>query len=154
MSYLETKELSKIHHTPVRETIRFHGHPVVRAEHATTIEITTEEHLTENGDCIVGVGASMGCAGLQAETKAALRREEAKVTLRIRVREMVFELKARGDPRLELTHPHDMVIRKSPFVSDRTLAVSANAAAVDLPREMVRTLTDPKVSGFLEIEVV
>jgi len=46
-----------------------------------------------------------------------------------------------------------MVIRKSDFISDRTLAVRADAAARDLPRGMVRALKDPRTVGRLEIEV-
>jgi hypothetical protein len=64
-----------------------------------------------------------------------------------------FELTSCGDPRLTLTHPHDIVIRKSDYVSDRTLAVKANAAAKDIPRGMVRILRDPNVTGHLEIMV-
>ena len=150
---MEREALKSVHRKVVRETIAFHGHPMVRAEHATTIEITTEEHLTEKGDCIVGIGAEKGCGGLQEQTREALRREGAKVQFRMRVEGKSFELEARGDPRLELAHPRDMVIRKSMFASDRTLAVGASAAAKDLPREMVTMLRDPRVSGFLEIEV-
>jgi len=64
-----------------------------------------------------------------------------------------FEVRAEGDPRLELSHPKDIVIRRSDFVSDRTLAVHADAAAKDVPREMVRLLRDPCTLGRLEIEV-
>ena len=64
-----------------------------------------------------------------------------------------FEVKAEGDPRLELSHPCDIVIRKSDYVSDRTLAVHADAAAKDVPREIVTKLREPGTVGMLEIEV-
>ena len=126
---------------------------MVRSTHPTTIEVTTEEHLTEKGDCIVGVGASKGCAGLDQRVKEKLRIEGARVTLKLVVGDETFELKARGDPRLELSHPHDIVIRKSDFVSDRTLVVGAEAAARQVPRNMVAMLRDPETRGRLEIEV-
>ncbi len=135
------------------ERIAFHGHPMVLALHPTTIEITTESHLTRRGDCIVGVAAEKGCAGLSAEMKQALAKSNAKVSIRIVVDDQSFELAGRGDPRLTLTHQHDIVIRKSDYVSDRTLAVRANAAAKDIPRGMVRTLRDPSATGYLEIGV-
>jgi hypothetical protein len=126
---------------------------MVRSAHPTTLEVTTEDHLTPNGDCIVGVCASAGCAQLDTQLKEGLRRKGSRVTIRIFVGPYTFWVKAEGDPRLELSHPHDIVIRKSDYVSDRTLAVHADAAARDIPREIVRRLRDPGTLGRLEIEV-
>jgi uncharacterized protein len=137
----------------VKDVVMFRGHAMVRSTHPTTLEVTTEEDLTENGDCIIGVGASKGCAGLDERLKDELRREGSRVTLRVVVGDEEFELKARGNPRLELTHPHDIVVRMSDFVSDRTLAVGAGAAARQVPRSMVAKLKDPRTAGRLEIEV-
>ena len=64
-----------------------------------------------------------------------------------------FAVSASGDPRLQLSHEHDIVIRRSDFISDRTLAVRADASAKDIPREMVDLLRNPKTIGRLEIEV-
>jgi hypothetical protein len=136
-----------------RATVMFRGHPTVRSAHPTTIEVTTESHLTPKGDCIVGVGASAGCAQLDAKVKEGLRRKGSSVTIRLIVGPHSFEIRAEGDPRLELSHPHDIVIRKSDFISDRTLAVHADAAAKDIPREIVELLKDPETRGKLEIEV-
>jgi len=133
--------------------VTFHGHPLVRSAHPTTIEVTTEDHLTSKGDCILGVGASSGCAQLDARVKAGLRTKGSRVTILLAVGNHAFEVRAEGDPRLELSHPKDIVIRRSDFVSDRTLAVHADAAAKDVPREMVRLLRDPCTLGRLEIEV-
>jgi len=127
---------------------------MVRSTHPRTIEITTEGHLTENGDCIIGVGASKGCAGLDPRVREGLKRSGSRVTIRIVVGQAVFDVKASGDPRLELTHEHDMVIRKSDYVSDRTLAVGADSASIDIPRDMIRLLQDQKTEGRLEIEVI
>jgi len=136
-----------------KEVITFRGHPMVRSTHPTTIEVTTEDHLTPRGDCIVGVGASAGCAQLDAHIKDRLRRKSAGVTLSIVVGPHRFKFRAEGDPRLELSHPGDIVIRKSDFISDRTIAVHADAAARDIPREMARLLRNPDTVGRLEIEV-
>lgn len=137
----------------VTDVVEFRGHAMVRSTHPTTIEVTTEEYLTENGDCVIGVGASKGCAGLSDQVKCGIRRRGARVTLRIIVRDFSFEVRAQGDPRLALTDPHDMVVRRSDFVSERTLAVRASAAARGIPRDMVRLLKSPAVRGRLEIEV-
>jgi hypothetical protein len=137
----------------VTERIAFHGHPMVRSLHLTTIEITTVENLTERGDCVIGVGATKGCEQLSETLKTALRSDRANVTIRVLVGEEAFVLTAEGDRGLELSHPHDMVIRKSRFMSDRTLAVSASAAARDISRSIVSKLRNPMTVGTLEIEV-
>jgi len=95
----------------------------------------------------------VGCAQLDAQFKELLRRKGSRVTIRLFVGRYAFEVKAEGDPRLELSHPHDIVIRKSDYVSDRTLAVNADASARDIPREIVQRLKNPDTVGRLEIEV-
>ena len=45
----------------------------VRAMHARTIEITTEGHLTLQGDCIIGVGAAKGARSSSPSMKRALQ---------------------------------------------------------------------------------
>jgi len=136
-----------------KDVVGFRGHPNVLSTHPTTIEVTTETHLTRRGDCIIGVGASKGCAQLGDRVKDGLRRKGSKVTMRLVVGGREFRVNASGDPRLDLSHPHDMVIRKSDFVSDRTLAVCADAASKDIPREMVLMLRNQETAGRLEIEV-
>jgi uncharacterized protein len=139
--------------TAAMEAVEFRGHPMVRSTHPTTIEITTEDYLTENGDCIIGVGASKGCAGLGSEVKEQLRKPGSLVTFRIVAGPAMFEVRAAGDPRLTLSDPHEMVIRKSNFISDRTVAVNADAASRNIPRNLVRLLKNPATEGRLEIEV-
>jgi hypothetical protein len=140
--------------TAVKDRIAFHGHPMVRALHPTTIEITTDGSLTERGDCIIGVGAERGCAQLDETVRSGIRRTSSHVLLRLVVGPDSFLVRASGDPRLSLAHPHDMVVRKSSFVSDRTVAVGADSAAVDIPRRIVKKLRSPAVVGYLEIEVI
>lgn len=137
----------------LKETVSFKGHRMVRSTHPTTIEITTEEHLTEQGDCIIGVGADKGCSGIDPRVRHGIRTPGAAVKLTIQVGGESYGLTARGDAGLSLSHPHDIVVRKSDFLSDRTLAVGSSASARDLPRKMVRLLQDPAAQGTLVIEV-
>jgi hypothetical protein len=126
---------------------------MVRSVHPTTIEVTMETRLTSRGDCIIGVSADKGCLQLREETKHELRREGSRVALKVSAGPDSFVLHARGHPGLLLTHPHDIVVRKSGFLSDRTLAVVADAAARDIPRPLVARLKNPEAIGTLEIEV-
>ena len=43
-----------------------------------------------------------------------------------------------------MSNPTDMVIRKSDYISDRTLAIHADKSSSDLPREFVEKLKNPK----------
>lgn len=135
------------------DVVSFRGHPMVRSLHPTTIEVTTETHLTERGDCIIGVGASKGCADLDRRVRKGIQ-AGARLVLCIRTTGETFTVRCRGDPRLELSDAHDIVVRKSEFISGRTLALRASAAAKDVPRSIVRRLKDPDARGVLEIMVV
>jgi len=137
----------------VRENIVFSGHPNVRSLHPTTIEVTRDDNLTSRGDCIIGVSADKGCSDLREETKAALRSLGSRVVLKITAGPDSFVFHAMGNPGLDLSHPHDIVVRKSEFLSDRTLAVKADVAARDIPRSLVARLRDPRTVGTLALEV-
>lgn len=135
------------------EEVAFVGHAMVRATHGKTIEITTEEHLTPRGDCIIGVGASKGIAQLSPSTKRALRSDDARVRFTIVAPGGEFSFVARGSKDLSFESPTDMVIRKSSFVCGRTLAIRAESSAMEIPRGLVGTLKSPGASGLLRIEV-
>lgn len=137
----------------VAEEIAFVGHTMVRATHGMTIEITTEEHLTPRGDCIIGVGASKGVAQLSPSVKEALRSDRARVRLTIVAPGGQFSFVAKGSKDLSFESPTDMVIRRSSFVCGRTLAIHAESSAMEIPRGLVGTLKSPEAAGLLRIEV-
>ena len=128
----------------VSEFISGFGHENVRATHKTTLEITAEKNLSREGDCIITVGADRTFAGLSNEFKEKLRKPNARLTVLIEADGISDQVTAYGSPRLILSHPTDMVVRKSEFISDRTLAVRADKAANDLSRELVDKLKNPK----------
>jgi len=126
---------------------------MVRATHERTIEITTEGHLTLRGDCIIGVGASKGVAQLSPSTKSALRSDHARVKFTLVAPGGKFSFSARGSKDLSFQSPTDMVIRKSSYVCGRTLAITAESSAMEIPRDLVGTLKSPRAVGLLRIEV-
>ena len=69
----------------MRYQIHFLGHPNIRSNHKKTIEITKDSHLTPQGDCIIGVSATSGCADLPSELKEKLKNSDTTVTLSINV---------------------------------------------------------------------
>ena len=131
------------------EKITAHGHANVLGTHETTIEVTKEPELTPQGDCIIGVSANKACADLSEEVKSELKKDR-EVTITLKVGELVEKIHARGSPDLILTHPHDIVIRKSDFIDDRTLCIKADKACKDLSREFLEALKNPEAELSLE----
>jgi hypothetical protein len=138
----------------VRFEIPFCGHKNVRANHARTIEITTEPDLTLQGDCIIGVAAGCGCKEIPEKIKKKLRRSESNVTITIMVNGKSFKVSGRGHEDLKLENPHDIVIRTSNFLCPRTLAIGCDKASDDMPRQMIKQLQNPKTKGLFVIEVI
>jgi len=58
-----------------------------------------------------------------------------------------------GSPQLILTHPKDIVMRKSSYICERTLAIKSDKAAKDLSRELVRKLMDPMQKALITLTV-
>ena len=130
------------------------GHPAIRSTHPTTLELTKETHLTTSGDCVVAVDSSTGARDLPSELKEALSTTRAIVQLVLKTGPFKFVVEGRGDPRLTFTHPNDLVVRRSGFVSNRTLMTLADKSARDIPRRMVRHLQDPKNMVMIEISTL
>ncbi|MGC9345199.1 MAG: DUF371 domain-containing protein [Candidatus Bathyarchaeales archaeon] len=128
----------------ITEIIIAYGHKNIQATHKSTLEITKEAKLSKKGDCIIAVSADKAVADLSLEFKENLRRENAKMIVLIEAGEVVEVVNAFGKPRLILTHPKDIVVRKSDYVCSRTLAIRADKAACDLSRKLVEKLRNPK----------
>jgi hypothetical protein len=137
----------------VTETFHAFGHENVRATHRSTLEFTKDAHLSRMGDCIVAVSAEKGLAELSDEFKESLRRPNAKLTITIEADGVTEQIHANGSPNLLLTHPSDMVVRKSSHVDSRTLAVGADKAACDLSRALVKRLRDSEQKAKITLTV-
>ena len=131
-----------------------YGHPEIRSTHLTTLEITREEHLTRRGDCIIAVKASRGLADLPGQIRKTLSRSGGMARMTLVVGSQRFTVEGKGAMGLSLSHPRDIVVRKSGFASDRTLMVNADKAAVDIPRDMVQLLRDPVQKIIVEISIL
>lgn len=120
------------------------GHENVQAIHPSTLMFTKEKHLSSAGDCIVAVSADKALADLTQTFKEKLRKPNSKLTIIIEADGSIAEITAFGSPKLILTHATDMVIRKSDYISDRTLAIQADKSSNDLPRALIEKLKNPK----------
>lgn len=123
-----------------QETIVCRGHPLVLGAHPTTFEVTCEEHLTENGNCIIGVGADKGCAGLSPEFKGCLTHDDAVLVTRLAAGGVEAVIRSRGSEGLLLNHPTDLVWRRSTFTCGRTIGICSDQVAASLPRALIEAL--------------
>ncbi len=126
------------------ETVRCRGHPLVLGTHPTTFEVTREDHLTGNGNCIIGISADKGCAGLSPDFKRILSHDDAVLVTRLACDGIVTEIQSRGSSRFTLDHPSDMVWRRSPFVCGRTIGILSDRTALTLPRDLMEYLAKGK----------
>jgi hypothetical protein len=115
------------------------GHPNIRSTHKTTWQLTTENHLTPRGDCIIGINAPFGAGGLPKWLKNHIQ-SGGKLRIQIHCAGLNFEGTAEGHPDLELTDPVDMVFRRSEYTCARTVAIRSSFVARDLPMELVNAL--------------
>ncbi len=134
----------------IQEILHCRGHPNVSGRHPTTIEVTTEDHLSPHGDCIVGIGADKGASGLSPRFAKALARDDAILISRFSCQESVMEITSRGNRAMTLDHPADLVWRKSSFVCGRTVGISSDYAAGDFPRDLISLLCN---GGNLLVEM-
>lgn len=128
----------------MEEYILGYGHKNILAVHPTTIMITKDEHLSQTGDCIVVVAANKTLKTLSSKFIDSLRKSDSKVTIVFEIDNLKEQVTAFGSPKLTLTHPTDMVIRKSNFICNRTLAIHADRSANDFSRAFVNKLKDQK----------
>lgn len=133
-----------MHSMETTETIFAHGHRNIQATHKSTLEITKEKQLSKKGNCIIAVSADKAMTDLSPEFKESLRKKNVRIIMQIEAGDIVEPVNAFGSPRLILTDPADIVVRKSSYVCSRTLAIKADKAAWDLSRKLVERLRDPK----------
>ena len=120
-----------------------HGHENVIGEHKTTIELTSEEFLTKQGTCIVGVKADITLSQMDPRIKKLASDSNTKIVLRLRIDELTEEITGFGSPGLTYSDSTSMVARTSTFECGRTLMVKADKAASDLRRDFVARLKEP-----------
>jgi len=122
------------------DVVRARGHPLVKALHRSTFEITTESHLTARGDCIIGVGADKSARTLAPSFRSLASRDDARVVIALRSGGVSEVVRAWGSSLLTFEDPKSIVVRRSSYVDSRTVAVRSDKAAADISRELVSNL--------------
>jgi hypothetical protein len=133
-----------------------YGHQNIQGTHPTTIEVTTEDHLTKRGDCIIGVRASHSLSDLR-ETLYPLKGSHIKVTFSIEGEKGYKEqdeVIGFVHPSLKFTDTRAIIIRKSSFLCPRTLLIQANKGAVTLNRQLLEKMKNPHQKMVIEISTL
>lgn len=114
------------------------GHVNVTATNRRTLEISKDPYVTRRGDCIVACCAEKAAGELRREVLRALASRGVVVVV-IDAGD-VWDVVTGEAPGAVPTSTWRMVVRKSRYVDDSTLAVSADKAAADLNRALVAKL--------------
>jgi len=136
--------------------VRFkaYGHENVIGEHKTTIEITTENYLTKQGTCIVGVQATQKLSDFSSEIQELITLETTKIVLLMEVAGIREQVSGTGGKDLTYSDSTSMVARTSSFQCGRTLMINADKAASDLSREFVSLLTKDGIEMDCELHFI
>jgi hypothetical protein len=136
--------------------VRFkaYGHENVIGEHKTTVEITTEDFLTKQGTCIVGVRGTQRLSDLPSEIKELATLETTTIVLVLKVAGISEQVTGTGGKDLTYSDSTSMVARTSSFQCGRTLMVNADKAASDLSREFIEQLKNESVELDCELHFI
>ncbi|PSP61704.1 DUF371 domain-containing protein [Halobacteriales archaeon QH_8_67_36] len=118
------------------------GHENVTAEHASTLEVTSDDFLTPAGDCVLGVEADTVPADLDDAFVTACQSADAAITATLEADGHTAVVEGSGHPKLPFENERGHVLRTSDYVDDRTVMVGADAAAGDVDRDLVAALAD------------
>ncbi|MCI0687139.1 MAG: DUF371 domain-containing protein [Sporichthyaceae bacterium] len=127
-----------------RAVIRARGHPLIRASHDKTLELTTEQVMTARATCVVGVRAELDLVAL------ALLRGRVRLTLSAAGHQVTGT--ATINP--EQAIAGRVVLRRSDQTDPDTLAVRSSLTARELSPELIAALAGGDSTVTLTVEEV
>ena len=130
--------------------IKAKGHENVLSLHKSTFEITKDKDLSLSGDCIIGLDIDKSMEDFPEEFKEKLANDDTKVIVELKTPNASDTIEGYGHHDLTLSHPTDIVCRKSTFVCSRTLMIKSNKAAIDLNRDLIKDLANGE---YMEVNI-
>ncbi len=125
--------------------IRTKGHKNVTSHHKSTFEITKDAEIGPTADCIIGTDMDKSMLNFPDEFKDKIANSDTKITVILDSENGHDEITGWGHEDLTLTHPNDIVIRKSDYICPRTLMIKADKAARDLDSDLIDDLKNEKI---------
>ena len=133
--------------------IKAKGHENVLSLHKSTFEITKDKDLSLSGDCIIGLDIDKSMEDFPKGFKEKLANDDTKVIVELKTPNASDTIEGYGHHDLTLSHPTDIVCRKSTFICSRTLMIKSNKAAIDLNRDLIKDLANGE-SMDVNIELI
>ena len=121
------------------------GHRNVTSHHKSTFEITRDAEIGPTADCIVGVDMDKTMLDFPQEFKDKIADSDTKIIVELKTENGYDEITGFGHEDLTLTHPTDIVIRKSDYTCSRTLMINSDKAARDLDADLIDDLKNEKI---------
>ena len=121
------------------------GHENVTSLHKSTFEITKDPEIGPTADCIIGVDMDRTMLNFPDEFKDRIADSNTKIIVELKTENGFDTITGWGHEDLTLTHPTDIVCRKSDYTCERTLMVRADKAARDLDRNLICDLKNGKM---------
>lgn len=125
-------------------SFRAEGHENVKGTHASTFEITTDDYLTQAGDCILGINSNVAPCDLSNDFISSCQQRDRRISVTLSVDSSESVIRGFGHPDLTFDSERSFVFRTSSYIDDRTVMIGADKAAADINRELVRSLSAGK----------
>lgn len=121
------------------------GHSNVTSLHKSTFEITKDVEIGPSADCIIGTSSDKSMQDFPDEFKEKIADSDTQITVILDSENGHDEIRGWGHEDLTLTHPTDMVCRRSDFTCSRTLMIKADKAACDIDKNLINDLKNEKI---------
>ena len=113
------------------------GHRNISSSHSNTLEFTKDSNIGKIAHCIVGVSSNFSLEKIKKEIK---NKKEINIEIRAGKAKDIVKCLANHN----FCDNNEIVIRKSDFISERTLGIRCDKASSDLDKELKEAI---KVQG-------
>jgi len=124
------------------------GHKNILSTQRNTLEFTRESGLSSEGDCIIGVRSDFSLEKIRKFLSSINPKSEIVITIRARgISEKVSAI-----PNFNFSSDSEIVVRKTGFLSERTLGIWADKSSKELSRTLVSEMRSPNCRIEVTIE--
>lgn len=124
------------------------GHKNILSTQRNTLEFTKESGLSSEGDCIIGVMADFSLEKIRKFLSSLAPGHEIIITIRAgKISERVTAV-----PNPDFSSDSEIVVRRTGFLSERTLGIWADKSSKELSRALVSEMRSPNCRIEVTIE--
>jgi hypothetical protein len=115
------------------------GHENILGTQRNTFEFTKDERLSKEGDCIIGVRSNFSTEKIRNFLSSINPKSEIIITISAGgISEKVSAL-----PNLDFSSGSEIVVRKTGFLSERTLGIWADKSSRQFSRALIGRIRNP-----------